>query len=343
MFPIDGAVATALADREPAPQPESPMSKHILSPPNRRRFLRRLALVPVLTSALAPGMGQVRPPGSLHLACNEYPWSVYFGRDNRRFGEDLDAHLREVAASGLDGFEPFGASPDPIRRMAQSLQKQGLAMRSLYVNSTLHDDEQTDRSVAEVLAIAKVARAAGTRIIVTNPAPLQWGGQESKSDTQLRAQARALNTLGAQLADLDLKLAYHNHDIELRHAAREFHHMMVGTDPRHVHLCLDAHWIYRGAGNSSVALFDVLELYAPRIVELHVRQSRNGIWSETFTGTGDIDYPRLVAVLVRRGIRPLVVLEQAVEAGSPHTLKALEAHRQSVLEARKTFAPLAAL
>ena len=71
------------------------------------------------------------------------------------------------------------------------------------------------------------------------------------------AQAEALDKLGARLKQMRLILAYHNHDAELRNAAREFHHMMLGTDPALVTLCLDAHWIYRGAGNSAVALFDM--------------------------------------------------------------------------------------
>jgi inosose dehydratase len=56
----------------------------------------------------------------------------------------------------------------------------------------------------------------------------------------------------------------------LPRAAREFHHMMAGTDPDKVSLCLDAHWIYRGSGNSSVALFDVLKLYGSRTREIHL-------------------------------------------------------------------------
>ena len=115
---------------------------------------------------------------------------------------------------------------------------------------------------------------------MTNPSPIRWGGPQSKTDDQLKLQARLLSQLGARLSDLGLVLAYHNHDAELRHAAREFHHMMLGTDPSTVTLCLDAHWIYRGSGNSSVALFDVLKLYGPRISELHLRQSRDGVWTE---------------------------------------------------------------
>ncbi|MCJ7673530.1 MAG: hypothetical protein MUO33_00075, partial [Sedimentisphaerales bacterium] len=121
---------------------------------------------------------------------------------------------------------------------------------------------------------------------------------------------------------------------------REFHHMMVGTDPACVTLCLDAHWIYRGAGNSAVALFDVLKLYGSRVTELHLRQSKDNIWTETF-GDGDIDYPALAKYLLDIGVRPHLVLEQAVEAGSPKTVDPVEAIRGSSQYARRIFAEFA--
>ena len=196
------------------------------------------------------------------------------------------------------------------------------------------------QSIDRILAVAQAAARVGTRIIVTNPSPLRWGGAEDKSDGQLECQAAAMNTLGKELRGLGMVLAYHNHDVELRQAAREFHHMMVGTDPGLVGLCLDAHWIYRGAGNSSIALFDVIRLYGPRICELHLRQSRDQVWTESLED-GDIDYPRLAAFLAARGVKPHLVLEQAVEAGTPHTMDAVEAHRKTVTYARRVFSGLA--
>jgi inosose dehydratase len=137
-----------------------------------------------------------------------------------------------------------------------------------------------------------------------------------------------------------MQLAYHNHDAELRLAARELHHMLTGTDPRHVHFCLDAHWIYRGAGDSQVALFDVVRLYADRVVEIHVRQSERGVWTEALAD-GDVDCARLVRELATRHRRPHVVLEQAVENGTPATMGVVDAHRRSVEYARRVLAPLA--
>lgn len=272
-----------------------------------------------------------------HLATNQYPWSTFYRRSAQDFEADLAAGFDQVSAAGLDGFEPIASSPGQIRDVGGLLQERGLEMRSIYVNSTLHDPPRIEESMDAVLAIADAAYEAGTRIIVTNPSPLQWGGPDDKNDAQLETQALALEQLGRRLADMGLVLAYHNHDAELRHAAREFHHMMTGTDPRYVTLCLDAHWIFRGAGNSAVAVYDVVSLYGNRVTELHLRQSVNGVWQEAF-GPGDIDYPRIASELRRKGVAPHLVLEQAVEQGSPNTLGPLEAHRRGVDYARKLFA-----
>ena len=309
---------------------------------SRREFLRDVGLAGGAMWIGAPAVigAESRGTGDLHLACNQYPWTTFYGRESRDFNADLDSGLREVAASGMDGYEPLASAPGEIDRLAPLLKKYGLEMRSLYVNSILHEPDRADKSIEEVLAIAEKAKGVGTRIIVTNPSPIRWGGPEDKDDAQLETQAAALDKLGAQLKARGLTLAYHNHDSELRQAAREFHHMMLGTDPKHVTLCLDAHWIYRGSGNSSVALFDVLKLYGSRITELHLRQSVSNAWSEAF-GEGDIDYPRLAVFLQRIGVSPNFVLEQAVEQNTPKTMNAVEAHRKGGQYARRLFAALA--
>ena len=278
--------------------------------------------------------------GKLHLACNQYPWTVFYARDNRDFNKELDKGLSEVAASRFDGYEPLANNPEELDRLAPLLKKHGLEIRSLYVNSILHERDKAQASIESVLAIASRAKELGTKIIVTNPSPIRWGGPENKDDAQLRVQAAAIEKLGRQLKEIGLTLAYHNHDIELRNAAREFHHMMAGTDPAYVTLCLDAHWIYRGAGNSSVALFDVLKLYGSRVTELHLRQSKDNIWTEAMCD-GDIDYEAVAKYLLKLNVRPLLVMEQAVEAGSPKTMSTIEASRKSSQYARKIFAAFA--
>lgn len=301
----------------------------------RRQFLTTAGS---LAAASTLGLRGAAAPAGLHVATNTYPWGTFARREGKTFVLHSDEALAAIAASGIVGYEPAAKTPAEFDGLAARLRGHGLEMRSLYVNSDLHDSAKAPASIAEILGIARRAVELGTRIIVTNPSPIRWGGPENKTDEQLRTQARALDTLGAELRALGVTLAYHNHDIELRHGGREFHHMLTATDPAKVKLCLDAHWVYRGCGNSEVALFDAVEHYGARIVELHLRQSRGGVWTEEFTAEGDIDYRRLRDWLRRRQLAPHLVLEQAVEKGSTNTLTGGEAHRRSAANVRELFA-----
>lgn len=294
---------------------------------NRRHFLKNLtALLGTAGLSSFKLSTETASVTGTKIACQQYPWGTFFQREGKKWTADLSYSIGQVIAAGFEGFEPSFNAVAEIERLQGSLKQQPLQTYSLYVNSVLHDPERIETSTTQVLQIAEAAKAIGAKIIVTNPSPIRWGSGEDKTDEQLELQAKALNELGAKLRKAGLTLAYHNHDAEMRNSAREFHHMMLSTDPENVHLCLDAHWIYRGAGNSQVALFDIVKLYVDRIVELHLRQSKDGIWTEAF-GPGDIDYEHLVALLSAHDKNPHLVLEQAVEKGSPHTMDAVRAHR----------------
>lgn len=273
------------------------------------------------------------------ISCNGYAWSTFYERQKKQWMADPDASLTEYIKTGLTAYEPSFTSESEVTTLAPYLTKYRLTMPSLYVNSSLHRSAEAQASIVSVLTIARAAKPLGTRIIVTNPNPIQWGSDVDKTDADLIEQAKNLDRLGAELRKLGMTLAYHTHAPEHRQAAREFHHMLLATDPTNVSLCLDAHWVYRGSGNSQVALFDVIKLYGRRIVEVHVRQSRHGIWQETF-GEGDIDYRRLATALKAIGVRPLLVLEQCLEEQSPNTLGPVEAHKQDLAYSRDVLAQL---
>ena len=279
-----------------------------------------------------------QPTGNQAISCNSYTWLTFYGREKKQWMADPDASLQAFASSGFTAYEPGVSSLKEVQSLGPLLKKYALAMPSLYVNSLLHLRDKADASIAAALAIADAAKPLGTRIIVTNPDPIKWGSPDNKSDAELAEQLRNLDHLGAELLKRGMTLAYHTHAPEHRAAAREFHHMMVGSNPNHVTLCLDAHWVYRGSENSQIALFDVVKLYGSRIAEMHVRQSQKGIWSETFTPTGDIDYPRLFAAVRAANVQPHIVMEQCLETGSPNTMDAVAAHRQDLAVAKTVFA-----
>jgi inosose dehydratase len=303
---------------------------------NRRAFLADtgLAAAAILCGSAARGADQPRGD-PLHVAINQWSVGAVRGRDKNRAGISFDAELAGLAADGLNGLEPGLGSAEQIEPLVRQLAGHGLEMRSIYTGSVLHDGQQVAKEIGRITELGKRAAAAGVKIIVTNPSPLPAG--QPKSDPQLKTQAGALNRLGEALASLGLVLAYHTHDPELRCAAREFHHMLLSTEPRCLSLCLDAHWVYRGAGNSLVALMDIVKLYGRRIVELHLRQSHGNVWSEVF-GDGDIDYRELAKKLAAIGVKPHLVLEQGPERGTPQTMDAAEIHRRSCRYVHEVFA-----
>lgn len=270
------------------------------------------------------------------LAAQQYPAWQRMQKAGRAWPAALSDALAEVAEAGLAGWEPSFQDVSEVQPLVALLGIHGLRMRSFYVGGELHS-EQAPETIARMLDIARAAAQAGAEIAVVNPNPIRWGSAENKSDAQLRTQAQALDTLGRELGSLGVTLAYHTHDAEMRASAREFHHMLLATDPANVSLCLDAHWIYRGAENSLVALYDITRLYAARVTLLHLRQSQANIWSEMFE-VGDLDYAVIAAAIAGNTRRPILVLEQALEAGTPETMPPVEAYRRGQAYAQAVFA-----
>lgn len=265
----------------------------------------------------------------LEIATNTYPWLTFARREKQEFELHSDELLGQIASTGIGGYEPIVNSRIELSGLAKVLDSYKLKMKSLYMNVLLHDEKAAEKNIESAVHVAELAVNLGTEIFVVNPTPIRWGGPENKDDRQLRIQREMLDQLAIQLKSKGIALAYHNHDAELREGGREFHHMLTATDPENVKLCFDAHWVYRGCGNSEVAVFDALAHYQDRIVELHLRQSKDEIWSESFSISGDIDYRKILEHLDAKNIHPLLVLEQAIEAKSPNELSVVDAHRLS--------------
>lgn len=305
---------------------------------NRRQFLHLFAgasIAPIFKPAKSVFPATYPYP----ISSNVYNWITFYSREQKNWGEDLDACLTEYVKSGLTAYEPSFNSSTEVAKLGVVLQKYQLAMPSFYVNSVLHKADEAAASINNILAIADAAKKLGAKIVVTNPTPIRWGGDEVKSDTELTLQAKNLNQLGAALRKKGMTLAYHTHDVELKAGAREFHHMLLQTNPQNVSFCFDVHWVYRGSQNSQLAVFDVLKLYGKRVVELHIRQSINGVWSETL-GAGDIDYLRFAQELKRLNLQPNLVIEQCVEDKTPHTMGVVAAHIKDLAAVKELFKPI---
>ncbi|MGL4594610.1 MAG: sugar phosphate isomerase/epimerase family protein, partial [Thermoguttaceae bacterium] len=263
----------------------------------------------------------------LFIGVNQYTTMTMYKRDSQNFIE----HLDEIKKSGADGIEGMANSAENVVTYAKQLKDHGLALRSLYMGGNFIDPSAVDATIAHILAIASAAKEYGTEVIVCNP-----DAKSGKSDEELILQAKSLDQLGAKLRDIGLTLALHYHTTELEFGGREFHHTLLNTNPENLSLCIEQHWSYRACGNSQVALFDHIKLYGDRIAEIHLRQSRDHVWTETY-GDGDIDNSRFVSLLQYPNRSPMIVLEQAPEAKTPKTLTAAEALRASIDYTRAMF------
>ena len=299
----------------------------------RRQFLSTALAVSgaALASENLSAQDNTPRPQRLHVAVNQYTCGSIYGRENIDFWTRLD----ELKNTGVDGIEPTINNAGDAETIGKRLADHGLAMRSIYTGANLHEEESAKRETARIFQLAERARSFGTSIIVINPA-----AKSAKSDAELVCQSKYLDSLGATLKQINIFIAFHYHTTELEFGGREFHHVLCGTDPKNVSLCFEQHWSYRACGNSQVAMFDHLKLYSDRIVAVHLRQSTNNVWSETF-GDGDIDNIRLDAGLKNLPMplsnAPHIVLEQAAENSTPKTLAPADVFRRSTEYIRRVF------
>ena len=308
-------------------------------PQNRRNFLKSAgilagsAMFVTNQNAITPqAMAQTARSTGPEVFINQYTVETFYGRDGINLMQNLDRCFAELKEAGVAGFEVSAGQPEELDQYITALKKQDLQLRSIYVSPNVHDEATAEAEIKRVIAVAERAKTAGTKFVVANPQ-----AKSGKSDAELNLQNRSLDTLGAALRKLGMKLAMHYHTTELEFAAREFHSFMCDTSPENVWLCYDVHWSYRASGNSAISTYNHAQLYGDRVVELHLRQSQGGTWTESFVAKGDIDYDKAFAIL--RQSKAFddchIVLEQAPENGTPKTLKPIDVFKQSVEAVKK--------
>jgi len=292
----------------------------------------------VLSKSLLSAPNLIQPtPNNMKatIVSGEYPWIVDMKKRGLVLNENLYQVFSTLAAAGIDGWEPFLPDEAQSEILGKLQARHSLVIPSVYANVRLHEDD-SERNIEEVIAAAPRLKALGVRFVEVNPEPIEWGQPFDKDDAQLRRQSINLQSLGYRLLSTGLELAYHTHDPEMRQGAREFHHMLQATDPMIVGFNLDAHWIFRGCGNSQLALDDILDMYGDRIRTVHLRQSRFGIWSETL-GEGDVDHEPIIDVLKAIEFDGILVIEQAAEKGTPDTMPMAEREKINAAWTREAF------
>jgi inosose dehydratase len=266
------------------------------------------------------------------LSVEIYIWIQHLESEKKTLAEGVEEVLRSFHGAGYRRVELNQDFFQPAlrERTFTLLAKYDLAPETVYAGTTLHQTAAAEKSVREVVELARLLKPHGTRVIVTNPSPKP--GQALKTEEELDTQAKYVDRLAEEVSGLGMKLALHHHTPELLEHAREWRHLMQHTDPNRVFCCVDVHWAYRGGQEVMSFLSETGE----RLVKLHLRNSRQGIWMEDF-GPGDIDYQKVADYLRGFNFSGYLVVELAYEKGTQITRTLDEDLRVSRLYTEKVF------
>ena len=264
------------------------------------------------------------------VAVQLYGWTQPENFPNRPpLIERIDEAFAAIKRAGIDNVEGDTASASDPRFVA-ALKRHKLGWPASYSGGTFHVEAEAPKSIAAMVANARVAKDLGVRVINCNPA-VKPGGVE-KTDEELEVQAKWLDACGAELRALGIRFALHNHSPEMRSGAREVHSWMSGTTPENVWFNADVEWIRHGGGDP-VAM---LEAYGGRTASLHVRDAIGTTWVQAL-GEGDIDFAAIAAVLRRKRFAGPISIEHATMAGTKITRSFEENHRISRDFIRRVF------
>lgn len=266
------------------------------------------------------------------LAVQAYVWQQALARQKRTVADGAGDVVASLAEAGYRTVELTSAffTPDLAARTLELLANHRLKLAMVYNGGDMHDAAGAERTIADTLALAKRVRPARIAAVSFNPNPKR--GRQRKTDAELETQTHAIGVLGRRLAEQGLRLLVHEHAPELSEDAREWRHMLRGTDARHVGICLDVHWVLRGGLDPMTLLAEA----GSRVGSLHLRNARGGIWLEELAG-GDVDYRKVAEHLRRNGYQGWLVVELAWENSTVITRGLTENLRRSREWAERVF------
>jgi inosose dehydratase len=293
--------------------------------------ITKLAGAALLGEGLLPKTVLSSPAGySPRLSVEIYVWMQHFQTQKKTLEAGVEEALTAIRRAGYARVELTSDFflPGVRAKTLAALKNTGLEIPTIYTNATLFETKVAEKSIADALELAETVKNIGAKWILTNPSPKR----ERKTDDELDTQANYLNKLGGELQKHGMRLMVHHHTPELTENAREWRHQLQHTDPKLVSCCVDVEWAVRGKQEPLAFLREV----GDRLVSLHIRNSKAGVWMEDFGG-GDIDYTKVAAYLKEIKFAGYLIVELAYEPKTQITRPLEEDLRLSRLYAEKIF------
>jgi sugar phosphate isomerase/epimerase len=203
--------------------------------------------------------------------------------------KDVTGTIRAVAALGYDGIEFAGLYNTPVPELRALVDELGLRVSSAHVGlKELQGD--LDKAIADYQAL-------GCGIIV-----VPWLDPSLRSD--YAALSATLNPIAERVRAAGMRLAYHNHDFELKEegGTTGLDQLRSAIAPELMGFELDCGWVHK-AGQNPLAKAHEL---AGRLPLLHIKDvDAKGDWIEV--GSGEVGYGPVVDAAADLGVEWLIV------------------------------------
>ena len=291
---------------------------------SRRELLAGIAGLPAVLAAKSA----YKPK----LSVQTYVWTQVLSEQKRTLADGLEEIFAGCKKAGFREMEVGKEllAPDLKSKTAELLKKYKMRLTSVYAAGPMYEAAMAEKTIAEAIETAEAARELGVKMILSNPNPKPNRGR--KSDEELAIQARYVTRFGEELQKRGMKLALHHHNPEMAENAREWRHLLKNVDPKLAGVCIDVDWVIRGGQDAMTMLREA----GSRIVSLHLRNSRHGVWTESLD-EGDYDYASVAAFLKEIGFQGYLIVELAHEKGMTISRPLVENLRRSREYTEKVF------
>jgi len=291
----------------------------------RRREL--LLMGPAALLSLGAKRYQTSP-----LSVEGYIFQQYAAGQHKELADVLDEIFPMARNAGFRNIELNQGflTPELRSRVLEHVHANGLRMPSVYVGGPMHQRSLAERTISQALEIADLCKPSGCRAVINNPDPKPH--DVPKTDAQLAVQVKMLDLMGRELAKRGFQFWTHAHAPQMADNAREWRYNLRHTDPQYVWVCLDIDWVYQGGQDP----MELLREAGRRVASLHLRNSHNKLWLESFS-TGDIDYSQIASYVRKLNLEPLLVVELAYRKQTVITRPLEEDLRLSRIYAERVF------
>ncbi|WP_024656738.1 sugar phosphate isomerase/epimerase [Pseudomonas syringae USA007] len=212
----------------------------------------------------------------------------------------LDQQLALAERTGFTAVELVGTQGVSSAELNILLSKHHLTVTSAHVQLDVLRHQLPE-------AIAFNRAVGNTVLVVPYLQPDEWPTDAAG----WQKLGKELDALGAQLRRDGMKLAYHNHDFEMKaYGSKTAYEWLVdSTQPKHLLLEIDAAWVSRGGQDPE----RLIKRYADRLFALHAKDNAGtGVRDDEANfaplGEGLLAWPQIIAAAQKTG-KPLYIVE----------------------------------